>query len=96
MALLQHQELYKQVLDETLKFLSDNEEHNWYDYFSESRALFERKRIRKSAKHTLSAFGGMGSYQDSPINGVLPDGYSSFDELRSALYNRAKRASRLW
>ena len=80
-------EAYKAKLVETIRFLESNNDEHWCNYFQKSLDLYERGKIQKSIKWTLGAYGGMGSFNDTPSN---------FDEIRTSLYSQAKNSKSMW
>lgn len=56
---------YKVVLEELHSLLQQYGEVHWADYFKQSLHLLYQGKPQKSIAHTLSAYGGMGSFNDS-------------------------------
>ncbi|PKG75965.1 hypothetical protein CXF86_03360 [Shewanella sp. GutCb] len=56
---------YQVLLEELIELLRNNNEEHWANYFSKSLGLLYRDRPQKSIAHSLNAYGGMGSFNDS-------------------------------
>ncbi|WP_281213493.1 DUF6966 domain-containing protein [Shewanella insulae] len=56
---------YKEILEELYSLLRKYNEENWANYFRKSLELLYKDKPQRSIAHTLSAYGGMGSFNDS-------------------------------
>ena len=74
-------------IDETATLLDASAEGHWAHWLREA-ARFLRKGDLFGAEHLLSAYGGMGSFND--INLPNAGDNARLGSLRSALYTQAK------
>ncbi len=56
---------YKVTLEELHLLLKKYGEEHWADYFKQSLNLLDQGKPQKSIAHTVSAYAGMGSFNDS-------------------------------
>ena len=56
---------YQNILEEILELLRTYNEDHWANYFRKSLGLLYKGKPQKSIAHSLGAYGGMGSFNDS-------------------------------
>ena len=57
-----------QVLNELLILLKKADEFHWDSYFSNVLKLAEEGKTTSAYKNAFRAYGGMGSFNDIPLN----------------------------
>ena len=57
--------VYQNTLEELLILLQKYNEERWAQYFKESLGLLQKGKPQRSIYHSLNAYGGMGSFNDS-------------------------------
>ena len=56
---------YQNKLEKLIELLRDYNEEHWANYFRKSLELLYKGKPQKSISHSLGAYGGMGSFNDS-------------------------------
>ncbi|MBB1321407.1 DUF6966 domain-containing protein [Shewanella sp. SR43-8] len=56
---------YQNILEEILELLRTYNEDHWANYFRKSLELLYKGKPQKSIAHSIGAYGGMGSFNDS-------------------------------
>lgn len=80
---------HRMQIEEMILILEEGVHHHWANWFKKSRNLIDQGRFQASFIKTMSAYGGMGSFND--VFWDLPkEKFEELEKLRGEVWSYAR------
>ena len=68
-----------------MRLFEKSSEDHWLNYFSEALKNFRAGNINSSYKHVFGTYGGIGNFNDIPLNFISDEEVSKVEDMRQVL-----------